>query len=278
MTGESTRPMATDWTADKESDLETAAGLVATGSSLALGGMSLYRKPVAFVAELIRQRKRDLTLYGFTCAYESDLLVGAGAVAEVHSCYFGLDIFGLAPMYRRAVERGELRVVDETEKTMMSGLRATRAGVDFMPIRTMHGTDFRRLRPDLLEIESPYSDTAYLAAPAIELEFAVIHALIADRRGNAVLGGQYALDEDFAAVASTTIVTCERIVESAEIESHGADLLGGHVDLVVEVPGGARPTSCHPAYRLDVDTLVDYVEACRADDFEGHLERHVFAD
>src|SRR5215468_11613373 len=101
--------------------LQEAAALVKPGDILALGGMTLYRRPVAFVYELLRRdpRPTDLTLLCFTAGYESDLLVGAGCVSRVRSCYFGLEIFGLAPMYTAA---SMLDVIQETEGSLASGL------------------------------------------------------------------------------------------------------------------------------------------------------------
>ena len=67
---------------DKVVALASAVDLVHDGDTLALGGMTLYRRPMAFVrALLVRtllQREpppRDLTLLCFTAGFESDLLV-----------------------------------------------------------------------------------------------------------------------------------------------------------------------------------------------------------
>src|SRR5260221_12898376 len=133
---------------DKRMTLSEAAKLVQSGQVLALGGMTLYRRPVAFVYELLRRMDRptDLTLLCFTAGYESDLLVGAGCVSRVRSCYFGLEIFGMAPMFSIATA---LDVVQETEGSLAAGLRATMAGVGFMPALGWLGTDLMRLRPDV---------------------------------------------------------------------------------------------------------------------------------
>jgi glutaconate CoA-transferase subunit A len=81
--------------------LEQAASLVASGSTLGLGGMTLYRRPVTFVGALLQAGVTDLTLVSLTCSFESDLLVGAGRVRRVRTCYFGLEVFGLARHPRR---------------------------------------------------------------------------------------------------------------------------------------------------------------------------------
>ena len=123
---------------DKTISLEAAAALVPSGATLALGGNTLYRRPLAFVRALLQRWKKTgepegLTLLAFTAGFESDLLVGAGMVHQVRTCYFGLEIFGLAPMFTYYASRGEIQVIEETEASLAFGLRAQMAGVGFMP-------------------------------------------------------------------------------------------------------------------------------------------------
>ena len=89
---------------NKEILMQEAAAGVSSGCTLALGGMTLYRRPMEFVRALLNRfystgEPRDLTLLSFAAGLESDLLVGAGIVSRVRACYFGLEIFGLAPMF-----------------------------------------------------------------------------------------------------------------------------------------------------------------------------------
>jgi len=63
---------------DKLTSLNDAVKLVKSGDTVSLGGMNLYRRPVAFVRELLKAGVRDLTLLNFTSSYESDLLIGQG--------------------------------------------------------------------------------------------------------------------------------------------------------------------------------------------------------
>ena len=147
----------------KLASLAEAAALVRDGDTLALGGMTLYRRPVAFVRALLQQESppRDLTLLCFTAGFESDLLVGAGLVERVRTCYFGLESFGLAPMFTQAATAGTLAVVEETEASLAFGLRATLARVGFMPGRGWLGTD---LVKDVDRLIRAYDDGAGVTA------------------------------------------------------------------------------------------------------------------
>src|SRR5579863_5143710 len=130
--------------------LSEAARLVCDGDTLGVGGMTLYRKPMAFVRELARNKVKDLTLLSFTCSFEAELLAAANALATLRSCYFGLEYLGLAPILRRAIEDGAIRVVEETEYSIAIGLQASLMRVPYLPSRDcLIGTDYFRVRPDL---------------------------------------------------------------------------------------------------------------------------------
>ena len=131
---------------DKRTTLQEAVEAVPSGCTLALGGMTLYRRPMAFVKALLQRYAKNgepngLTLLAFTASLESDLLVGSGMVKRIRSCYFGLEIFGLAPMFTYLANHGEIEIVEETEMSLALGLRAQMAGIGFMPGRAWQGTD-----------------------------------------------------------------------------------------------------------------------------------------
>lgn len=255
--------------------LDEAITQVNSGMTLAIGGMTLYRRPVAFVRELIfqacSQRKiTALTLLTFTAGFESDLLVGAGIVNTIRTCYFGLEIFGFAPMFTYYANQGALKIIEETEASLASGLRAQMAGVGFMPSLAWIGTDLPKLRPDVKTVVDPYSGEELTAFPAIEPDVAVIHALQADHHGNALIGKNKAIDEELALTSKTVIITTEEIVPILR----QADIAAPFVDYVVHTPNGAKPTSCHPLYPLDGFVLLDYVSSvAEPETFERYLKK-----
>lgn len=257
---------------NKVVSMSEAAARLASGQTLALGGMTLYRRPVAFAHELLRRHREagepnGLTLLCFTAGYESDLLVGAGMVARVRSCYFGLEAFGLAPQFTQAANRGEIEIVEETEASLAFGLKARMAGVGFMPGRGWLGTDLPRLRPDVKTVVDPYSGEELMAFPALDCDLAVIHALRADRQGNADIGGNPGVDFELSMAARTVIVTAEAVVDKLD----RADVLAPSVHAVVHAPRGAWPTSCHPLYPVGGGELLRYIDACNAEAFGEYV-------
>ena len=253
---------------DKMTTLAEAAALVKSGDTLALGGMNLYRRPVAFVRELLKSQVRDLTLLCFTASYESDLLIGAGRVRDLRTCYCGLEAFGLAPMFTAFATRGDLRVIEESENSLAFGLRATLARVGFMPGQGWLGTDMLRVRPDVKVIDDPYTGRPVVAYPAVTCDVAVIHAPVADRAGNARLKGNLAVDQEISLVADRVVVTAETIVDELDAP---IEVSGLSVTAVVHAPGGARPTSCYPDYPVDGGEVLSYIDACAAGRFDDYV-------
>lgn len=246
--------------------LAHAATAVRSGQTLALGGMTLYRRPVGFVRALIQRENppRDLTLLAFTCGLESDLLVGAGLVSRTRTCYFGLESFGFAPMWAKTTAVAPLTIIEESEASLANGLRATLARVGFMPSRAWQGTDLFAARPDVQTITDPYTGEPVTAFPAIPVDVAVIHVLQADPQGNCVLGGNPTIDIELALAAETVIITAETITDSLPTP---IDIPAMAVDYVVALPDGAWPTSCYPRYGLDGTAVLDYIDACHAGTF-----------
>lgn len=251
--------------------------LVASGATLALGGMTLYRRPVAFVRELLRRadRPQGLTLLTFTAGYESDLLIGAGLIRAVRTCYFGLEIFGFAPMFTVAANGGTIEIIEETETSLAAGMRATMNGVSFLPSPAWQGTDLLALRPDVQTISDPYTGQVLTAFPALTADVAVIHALVADHNGNCRLNNNWGVDRELPMIVKTTIVTAETIVERL---TEDVTIAGHVITAVAHAPRGAWPTSCHPLYPVGGGELLRYIDECAANRFPDYLATFLKAD
>jgi len=252
---------------------EAAAMVQAQGCQLSLGGFTLYRRPMAFSLALLDRFRTegapsDITFINFTSSVESDILIGEGMVSRTRTCYFGLEVFGLAPHFTSAAAKGSIQIIEETEASLAFGIRAAMAGVGFMPSIAWQGTDLLRLRPDVQTIEDPYSGEILTAFPAINCDIAVIHALEVDPDGNALIGANQGVDRELSLIADKVIITAEKVVPRLE----KIDILGVVVDAIVETPGGAWPTSCHPLYPLDGLSILDYVEQIGSESYNALLD------
>lgn len=253
--------------------LEFAAGLVQDGDTLALGGMTLYRRPVAFVRALLGRAAppQDLTLLCFTAGYESDLLLGAGCVKSVRSAYFGLEVFGFAPMFTQMAQDGAIEIIEESEASIVTGIRASLGQVSSGLSAAWLGTDMLQLRPDVKLIQDPYSGEELVAFPAIHCDVAVIHGLKADRHGNVLLNNNLGIDMELAYASKRVICTVEEIVEDLERDTQSVILPYPAADHIVMAERGAAPSSCYPFYPIDGYELLRYTDACAAGQFAAYL-------
>lgn len=263
---------------DKRVPLDRAATLVSDGAVVALGGGLSARLPMALVRELIRQRRRALHLVGSAHSIDVDLLVAAGAVGICEESYVGFEQdLGLAPAFRRAAERGTIEVREGCCGTILMQLRAAEFGLPFLPVRGVRGSDIIRLHPEYGEVRCPFTGETLVAVPALRPDVVLLHAPLADRRGNLHLEQPYVLDERFAAASGTVVATAERIAGTEEVAASGITIPAHLVAAVSGVPFGAHPSSCYPDYAYDRPHLAGYVRAAAAggDALAGYLDRFV---
>ena len=259
--------------------MEDAVGLVKDGDMLAIGGYTLYRKPMAFIRALIRSGCKNMTVLSFAGSVDVDLLIGSGAVSTIRSCYVGMEYLGLAPNHRRCVEDGTVRLIEESELTIGLGLKAALQRVPFMPVKQLLETDMLKVRSDIQISACPLTSQRVVALPAIKPDVAVIHVTEADPYGNAGFSGNICADRELAMVSGRVILTAERIVSTDELKQspQPVQICNFEVDAVVEAPWGAHPTSAYPYYTFDLWHLFDYLEAGKdSDKFRRYLNLHVF--
>lgn len=268
----------------KTASLAEAISLVGDGDVVALGGHTLRRHPMAAVAEIVRQRKRNLHVLGWNSGIDVDLLVGAGCAAIVETSYVGISGFGLARNYRRAAEAGEIEIREHSEISALDMFRAGSMGVPFMASSVLRGSDVPATNPRIATVTSPFSGREYTAVEAAQPDVAIIHAHTADLHGNVQLDAAHWPDNDadvfIGWAGKTTIVTVEQFVSDERIrESPDRTILPRDaVTCVVEAPYGAYPCACDSRYTYDLSWIGDYYEASAdREAFGAFLDRWVLA-
>jgi len=254
----------------KQISLVEAAASVPDGATVGLGGLSMNSAPMAFVRELVRAGKRDLTVVAIVAGMCVDWLVAAGAVARVAAGLVSFEGFGLAPHFRRGVESGEVTMEEYSEHLLICRLQARARRLPFMPTVAGLGTDVPALHEasGALRVETDAATgRSYVACTPLPVDVAIVHAHEADAAGNARVNPKLIwMDSEIVNAADRTIVTAERIVEGASFtaEPHRSSYPRFMVDAVCEAPRGAYPTSCFPEYGHDDGFFEDYLAACRA--------------
>jgi len=267
---------------DKRRSLAAAVGLLRDGMTIGIGGWGARRKPMALVREVLRSPLRDLTVVSYG-GPDVGMLCAAGKVRKLVFGFVSLDLIPLDSHFRLARQAGALAVMELDEGMIQWGLRAAMLRLPFLPTRAGLACDVERFNPELATVISPYADgERLLAMPALRLDAALVHVDHADARGNTqILGPDPYFDDLFCGAATTRIVSCEKLVETAALAEHGClhtlYMDRGMVDAVVEAPFGAHPTSCTPAYGIDLDHLKTYA-AATGDGWAGYRSRFVDVD
>ncbi|MEU0396104.1 CoA-transferase [Streptomyces sp. NPDC006208] len=248
---------------DKTMTADEAVARLHSGMTLGIGGWGARRKPMALVRALLRSGITDLTVVSYG-GPDVGLLAAAGRIRKLVTAFATLDSVPLEPHFRAARERGAFELAEFDEAMFMWGLHAAANRLPFMPVRAGIGSDVMRVNPGLRTVTSPYEDGETLVAvPALRMDAALVHMNRADRLGNAqYLGPDPYFDDLFCEAADEAYVSCERLVETAELTKDAAPqtlLISRHsVTGVVETPNGAHFTSCVPDHDRDEAFLRHY--------------------
>lgn len=255
---------------------EAVSRFVGDSSTIFVGGFGQC-VPFAIAHEIVRQRKRNLTLCRSGADILFDLLIGAGCVRRVIFGYVGNPGIGLAHAFRRAVEAGEIEVEDWTNFSLVLRLHAASLGVPYLPTASLVPGDLPahiRVAP----VVCPFTGEQLAAVPALAPDVAIIHAHRADEAGNVQLFGLPGDTIDGANASKNVIATVEEIVDTETIRSAPERTIvpSFRVDAVSLVPFGAYPSYVDGHYGRDDEAYAEWDVISRsAERLSAWIERNV---
>jgi glutaconate CoA-transferase subunit A len=251
---------------------------VPDGALIFIGGFG-HCVPFAAGHELIRQRRKQLTLCRSGTDILFDQLIGAGCVSKVIFGYVGNPGVGIAHSFRRSVESHSLAIEEWTNFTLVLRLHAARIGVPFLPARVLRAGDVAQASADARPITCPFTGETLSAIPALSPEIALIHAQRADEDGNIQMWGIDGDTREGALASRTVIATVEEIVSREVIRAAPEKTLvpAHRVTAVCLAPGGAHPSYVEGYYGRDDDHFYLYDRVSRkAADLDAYLDRYVY--
>lgn len=252
---------------DKTMALEDLTSYVESGMTIGIGGWGSRRKPMALVRQLLRTDVTDLTVVTIG-GPEVGLLCAAGKVRKLVYGFVSLDSIPLDPHFQAAREAASIESVEYDEGMFVDAIRAGANRLSFLPSRAGLESAVLEMNPQLRTVASPYDDEVYVAVPGVRMDVSLIHMNRADRTGNGqYLGPDPYFDAIFSRASERTIMSTERIVETAELTATGPfqtlAIQRMYVTGVVETPNGAHFTSCVPDYDRDEAFQKHYATAAR---------------
>lgn len=262
---------------------DAIARFVPDGSSVAMGTCLESMIPFAAGHEIIRHRRRDLTLVGPIADILFDQLIGAGCAARIQAAWVGNVSAGLGYAYRRATEQGVPRpitVEDYTNYTISLALWAGAHGMPFSPVRSGPGSDIIKDHPGFADVSSPFDGGRVPVVRAVRPDVAIIAVQRADPAGNAHLWGHFGITEEAGLAADRIILLAEEIVGREVTLSDPNRVLypAFMVCAVVHCPGGCHPSPVQGYYGRDHAFYTDYHHATRSPEgMAAWLDQWVYA-
>lgn len=223
---------------------EAIATCVSDGDIVYAAGFT-HLIPFAAGHEIIRQRKRDLTLARATPDLIYDQMVAAGCARKVIFSYMGNPGVGSLRIVRTAIEQGRLEWEEYSHFGMITRLQAGAAGLPFLPMNQTGATQLERANPNIKRMPDPFGGRDVIVVPALHPDVAIVHVQRADANGNAHLWGIIGEQKEAAFAAKKVILTAEEIVDESVIRSdpNRTIIPGIVVSAVCHVP-----FACHPSY------------------------------
>src|SRR5215475_3074262 len=254
---------------------------VPDGASVALGLEMEQKIPFAAGHEMIRQKKRNLTLIGPISDILFDQMIGGGCVEKVIAAWVGNVMMGSAYNFRRAVEQDGMKVFDMTNFTVALALQAGAMGVPFLPTKSALGSDVPKGNHFFYQIFSPFEPKETLwAVRALTPDVTIVHVQRADREGNAHCWGNFGVMIEGVRAAKRVILVAEEIVEPEVIASdpNRTVIPGFLVNAVVHCPYGAHPSPVQGCYKRDDAFFRQYHEQTKTrEDNAAWLDRWVYS-
>lgn len=260
---------------DKRMSLKEAIStFVSDGCSITFGGMG-GAQSIAETHEIIRQKKKNLTMICDSPCEPADMLLGAGTYKRLEIAYVAHVLPGPGYNFRRAFEQKvpfAIEIEEWTNSTIGMRFLAGAMGLPYMPTKSLLGSDYTQINSRIITTTDPYKQEPIALVPAANPDVAIVHVSRCDIKGNSQIFGFSSNIENMARAAKHTIVTCEEIVSSDVIRRYGnLTIIPGYtVDAVVELPFASHPWNMGYAYAYDFVFAKDYVKQTATR--EGFLE------
>lgn len=246
---------------------EAVGRFVSDGNVVAIEGFTAF---ISFAAahEIIRQRRRRLTLVRLTPDLIYDQMVAAGVAERLVFSYLGNPGVGSLHCIRRAVEKGipqPLALDEYSHFGMVARYTAGASRLPFFPLRSYTGSDLPQVNEKIKFVQSPYGEEKIAVVPPLNPDVAFVHAQRADVKGNTQLWGLLGVQKEAAFAADRVVVVVEEMVDEETIRHDPNRTLipGLIVDAVVHEPYGAHPSYVQGYYDRDNDFYLKWDEISR---------------
>jgi glutaconate CoA-transferase subunit A len=222
---------------------EAIEASVRDGDTVAVEGFT-HLIPHAAGHEIIRQKRKNLTLIRMTPDLVYDQLIGMGCADKLIFSWGGNPGVGSLHRFRDAVENGwphKLAIEEHSHAAMANAYEAGAAGLPCAIFRGYIGGDLPKVNAKIKHVTCPFTGEQLAAVPAHRPDVAVIHAQRADKAGNVMLEGVLGVQKEAVLAAKRAVITVDRSLNACILPYWT-------VGYIAEVPGGAFPSYAQGYY------------------------------
>lgn len=261
--------------------LSEAAAAISDGDHVSLTGFAITRNGIALAHELVRARRRHLTVSQVIGGMETDLLVAGGCADRLVYSGDSLDRFGSLNAVNAAALAGRLALIEYSSLALLLRFHAGALGLPFAVTTSLLGSD---LLPPLLDSgdvrtgTDPFTGQPVLLLAPLRPDVAVVHADTADADGNCLVSGPTWSIKDTAFAARRVLVLTEELAPAGSLPPSAVTVPAAIVDTVSVVPHGAHPTAVYGRYDFDREHLQAYMACTRRGEagVADYLDRFVY--
>ena len=241
----------------KFKSLNTLTSLIKNNTSIGIGGHHFARLPISLIHKLLEKNPKNFEFISWSGGLALELFLQKNAVKKIQICFSSLDIFGLAPLFRKTCENKSIEVIDWSALGLIKALRAGQQNLDSEIFQYPWGSDLPNKTNYCKKFKDPISKNNFAIVPSLKIDNFLLHASRADEDGNIEILGPRALDTIMAGASKQVIVTVDEVVSRDVLarEKKGSLISKNFVKAIAHVPYGAYPTSSVPYYITDYEDL-----------------------
>ena len=237
--------------------LNNLSKYIKNGTSIGIGGHHFARLPIALINELLKKNPQDLEFISWSGGLALELFLQKKSIKKMQICFSSLDIFGLAPSFRKICEEQSIEVIDWSALGLIKALRAGQQNLDTEIFQFPWGSNLPEKTNYCRKYLDPHTSKTFAIVPPLKIDNFLLHATRADEDGNVEIHGPRALDTIMAGASKNVLVTVDEIVSRKTLinEQKGSLISKNFITAISHCNFGAYPTSSVPYYITDYEDL-----------------------
>ena len=160
----------------KFKSLNFLSDLIKNNTSIGIGGHHFARLPISLINNLLNKNPKNLEFISWSGGLALELFLQKNAIKKIQICFSSLDIFGLAPLFRKTCENKSIEVIDWSALGLIKALRAGQQNIDSEIFQYPWGSDLPNKTKFCKEFKDPITKNQFAIVPSLTIDKFILHA------------------------------------------------------------------------------------------------------